>query len=205
MFRKIISRTDKKFSVIECCDFHSSTPPGITLRNYINELEKNKVDIAIVKITAKYISKGTYEGIKFNILVYDNVEKYYDKLLQKEWLVYQKKIFSKMERDDIAIINIDDETVLELLQGSKMCVITYGLSSKVTITVSSIIQDSNSSTIIYCLQRTISTIGKKSIDPQEFSIKLSSLSDKDIYTTLAAVTTALVCDVDIKLTQALSL
>jgi UDP-N-acetylmuramyl tripeptide synthase len=205
MLRKIFSRSGKRLNVIETYDFHSSTPPGTTFKSYIEELGKNGVDIVIIKVIPEKISKGIYNDIGFNILVYDSVKEDDDQLLEKDLLKYQKRIFDKMRKDDIAVVNIDDETVFELLKGSKMCVITYGLASKVTITASSIEEDAHSSTFIYCLQRNITTLENKNVEPQEFPIKVVPSLGNSIYDALAAVTVALICDIDAELFKELVL
>ncbi len=205
MLRKIMNQADLKFSIIESYDFHLSMLPSVSLKDYIGELKKNKTDIAIIKIVKEKLIAGMYHHIKFNILVYNHISDHNGQGPQHEEMAHEKKIFDAMDKEDIAIINIDDQRVLQLLRDSKMCVITYGLSSKATITASSIEADSDCSTFIYCLQRTLCTVEGRDIEPQEFPVRIISSKDKNTYNTLAAVTTALVCNADASVIQALIL
>ncbi|MGE4282218.1 MAG: Mur ligase family protein [Clostridia bacterium] len=198
ILRKITGNMDIKTSIIESYDSHSSTPPASTLKGYINELDKNNIEIAVIKITSEKAWEGIYNNINFNILVYDSVENTSENIFDSKKTSDFRKVFELMGKESIAIVNNDDSTVLQLLKGCKMCVITYGLSSKVTITASSIDQDLQSSSMNYCLQRIITTFDKRDIEPQEFPIKISSTTDKEIYAILVAVTIAIICGIDIQ-------
>ncbi len=194
MLRKIMKKAGLRISIIQSYDFHSSNSSSVSLNHYLDELERNHMDIVIVKIKLEQIAQGLYKKIRFNILVHNNINK-------RECLEDMKAIFDKMGKDDMAIINVDEETSLQLLRDSKMCVITYGLCSKATITASSIEEGTEGITLIYCLQRTIHTIENIIIEPQEFPIKAVSSKEQDVYDTLAAVTTALLCNVNVEETQ----
>lgn len=196
MYRNIVKKAGLRVNIIESYSVWFESHSDISMKEYLKELEKNQSDIVVIKITPEKLEKGMYKDVKFDILVYDNIIGTKNSVIQADILKHEKAIFDAMNKEDIAIVNIDNQTVLKLLEGSKMCVITYGLSSKATIIPSSIKEEADSSTFIYCLQRTINTIEKKSIEPQEFPVTVASSKDKDIYNTLAAVTTALVCNVD---------
>ncbi len=194
MLRKVMGKAGLKISIIQSYDFHSLYSSGVSLKHYLDELERNHMDIVIIKIKPEQITKGIYINIRFNILVHNHINK-------RAYLEDVKVIFDRMRKEDIAIINIDEETNFELLRDSKMCVITYGLCSKATITASSIEEGTEGITLIYCMQRTIKTIENTIIEPQEFPIKAVSSKNQDIYDTLAAMTTALVCNVNVDETQ----
>ncbi|MEG2584538.1 MAG: hypothetical protein RSA27_08530 [Oscillospiraceae bacterium] len=72
------------------------------------------------------------------------------------------------------------------------CIITCGLSYKSTITASSIDDDG----FTYCIQRSIFTLNKVKIEPQEFKIYWAK-KPKNIYHHLEIVTTLLICDTPI--------
>ncbi|WHH59017.1 Mur ligase family protein [Petroclostridium sp. X23] len=198
ILREIIGSTKIRNSMIESYDFHSSTPPRMALKSYIDELRKNDIEIAVIKIIPERIAEGVYDNIKFNVLIYNNFKNDTGDRYNDEKVIIYKKLFESMEKQNIAIVNNDDNTVLELLKGTRMCVITYGLNSKATITASSIEQDVQDISLNYCIQRIITTLNKFAIEPQEFPIRIFSSVDKDIYALLAAVTTAIICGVSIK-------
>ena len=201
MLKKIISRTNKKFSIIKNYNLNPSTSMNKTiLQNYLNELEKNRVEIVVIKLPSENIAQGMYQDIAFDILIYNSsCEKYhYNEELRKNHFEYQKKLFQSMNTHQIAVINSDDHSILTLVRGSKMYAVTYGFNSKVTVTASSIEENHDISTLICCIQRNIISIGKRNIEPQEFPVRISNAYDEYIYAALAAVTAALICDIQVQ-------
>lgn len=62
--------------------------------------------------------------------------------------------------------------------------ITFGLSSKNTVTVSSI----DGASFVYCLQRYIGLNNSKVIEPQEFPVCSNYKNDNELYAVMAAIT-----------------
>lgn len=62
--------------------------------------------------------------------------------------------------------------------------ITFGLSSKNTVTVSSI----DGASFVYCLQRYICLNNSKVIEPQEFPVCSNYKNDNELYAVMAAIT-----------------
>ena len=92
------------------------------------------------------------------------------------------------------IINNDDNNETNLAKSTNLIAITCGLKLNSTITASSISDDG----FTYCLQRAISTLGRRRIAPQEFNVKWNKKPD-DIFIPLAFVTALILCDVDLKI------
>ena len=65
--------------------------------------------------------------------------------------------------------------------------ITFGLSSKNTVTVSSI----DGASFVYCLQRFIGLNNTKVIEPQELPVHLNYKDDNELYAVMAAITIGL--------------
>jgi hypothetical protein len=65
--------------------------------------------------------------------------------------------------------------------------ITFGLSSKNTVTVSSI----DGASFVYCLQRFIGLNNSKVIEPQELPVHLNYKDDNELYAIMAAITIGL--------------
>jgi UDP-N-acetylmuramyl pentapeptide synthase len=67
--------------------------------------------------------------------------------------------------------------------------ITYGVGSKNTVTVSSL-QDNNEG-FMYCLQRYLGVSSEKILEPQDIPVNIKFNSDVELYAAMAAVTIAL--------------
>ncbi len=198
MIRRIITNSGLKFSVVSSEEFQSSTNPRKLVKSYLDELEKNKHEVAIIKVRIDMIIKEVYKDIKFNIVVYDTISQNAHNSFKQDFISHGKKLLNEMTENDIAITNIDDMIVFELLKGSKMRVVTYGLCSKASVTASSIEDDGDIINFTCCLQRTVCALDKSEMVLQEFPVKVKSTYDNADYSALAAVSTALVIDIPVR-------
>ena len=91
---------------------------------------------------------------------------------------------------DICIVNIDDSDLLRHLAGLSCHIITYGFSSKASLTASSAAKDIMDSSYLFCLQNSIKTYGNVTVDPCE--IKMTAHSIDDIYALMGACAVQLI-------------
>jgi len=119
---------------------------------------KNKLNEINEKYTVIVINEKSIENFKnviFEILVLDT-----NVLRNNRFL---KNIILNSKR---LIINSDYEENLEVIKNLKLTVITYGMKSKSTITISSVEEDD----MLMSIQRSIKTIKGNIIEPQEMKI-----------------------------------
>lgn len=100
-----------------------------------------------------------------------------------EFLIIDKNIFSNNEdlikiilNSNRIIINADSDENLEPIKNLKLNVITYGMNSKATLTLSSV----SDRGVLLSLQRAIKNYKKELIEPQEIKITGKNLS-KNLY------------------------
>ncbi|NLK21572.1 MAG: hypothetical protein GX308_05715 [Epulopiscium sp.] len=162
--------------------------------NYIKELEKNNIDIAILRLTKEGIKNNYFLGIAFDIIIYtiDRGEEEY-----KKFYLDKGKLFFALNADGVYIMNADDRGAFKLLKGSRTRLITYGFNPRASITTSSIQQEDINKRLQFCVQRTLTTFSGKKLEPQEFSITLPLNQEQEVYSALAAVTAAMINDIDI--------
>lgn len=100
-----------------------------------------------------------------------------------DFLIIDKNIFNN--NDDLVkiilnssriIVNADYDENLEPIKNLKLNVITYGMNSKATLTLSSV----NDNEVLLSLQRAIKSHRKELIEPQEIKISGKNLS-KNLY------------------------
>lgn len=85
------------------------------------------------------------------------------------------------------LINMDTyDGSVSKIQGN---VITYGIASKNTITLSSIEKDSGS--FVYCVQRYINTNFGYTVQPQEIPVEIDFKDQDNLYASMAAITVVL--------------
>lgn len=194
LINSFFSSTGKRVSII---DTKSLVELGnYRIKSYISELGKNNVDILILKIDLMDIEKETFNNIHFDIMIYIDKADDLKETESEHYNNLMRKNFSLLDEKGIAIVNIDDDSLLQVLHGLKNNTVTYGFNSKASITTSSIGDIVSKENFMCCLQRTISTKSGLLVEPQEYSIKIET-SGMNSYNVLAAATFAIVNGVDL--------
>ncbi|OQB14038.1 MAG: hypothetical protein BWY15_01410 [Firmicutes bacterium ADurb.Bin193] len=83
----------------------------------------------------------------------------------------------------IVLVNTDITSSTNVLIDKEAYVVTYGLNSRATLTVSSI----EESKVVLCLQRSITDLDGRVIEPQEFSVYISGEIDAEMILLMSAV------------------
>ena len=84
-------------------------------------------------------------------------------------------LMKNIRKDDIALINFDDENLIRHLSGLDCNIISYGFNLKSTVTLSGTEEDIFTGQIYYTcsLQRSIKTIDKNDLEPCEMKLLIS--------------------------------
>jgi len=174
--------------------FHSKDLSG-KQNNIISEYNKNAFQIAIIEIDLKDLNDDFFNN---NFNFHAIVHTCFDFRDFKNYIEYQssikklKKLFSLISNDGIAVINIDDKYHMVLLEKMEnRLIFPYGLSSKATLTASSIEMDLTVN-FLCCLQRSLTNINDIEIEPMEFTVHSQLAGRHNIYNVLAAVALALI-------------
>lgn len=175
--------------------------PGIDgkrIRAYISELEKNNIDILILKLNIADAYSYLPDDIRFDILIYTDKSSNSTSDDKTEYSVILGKVFSMLAEKGVAIVNVDDSELIQLLKGKKHRFITYGFNTKASVTTSSVGDAVFKDGFICCLQRSVSTRTGRVIEPQEYKIGLyTGESEFDSHNLLAAASFAIINDIDL--------
>ncbi len=106
------------------------------------------------------------------------------------------RLHGLLDDNGIVIVSADNTELIRRLRGLKLYTITYGFNSRASVTTSSTGEGIYKDSFLFCLQRTLPTRGGRSLEPQEYIIKLPA-GEYDAYTLLAAATFAAVNDIDL--------
>jgi len=196
LIHRIFSNSNKRISIVDSKNLSNFDAKRI--KDYFNELEKNNVDIAILKIDFKDLLKEIFYNIKFDVIIFTDKADEIDEDKIETYRKIMKKTFSLLNENGVAIVNSDDNDLSSFLSGIKHYIVTYGFNLKASITTSSVGDFMDKNDIMCCLQRTIHTKNGKILEPQEFKIK-ADLNGMDLYNVLAAATFALINGVDVNL------
>lgn len=191
LINSILTQKGKRISVVDSKNFPG--PDKKRIKSYISELERNNTDILLLKINPADIDGFFLSDMHFDIIIYtdksvesDSAKPYYG----------MERAFSLMSDKGVAIVNVDDVELLNLLQGLRQHVVTYGFSTKASITTSSVGDSVLENNFICCLQRTISTRSGEVIEPQEYKLEFDG-GGFDTRSVLAAASFAIVNGIDL--------
>ena len=190
----ILASKGEKVSVIDPAGM-----PGMDSRRtaaYISELEKNNVDMLILKMDILDVDKYISDELRFDILIYTDKSNDISLMGKAEYTSRLEKVFSLIDDKGVAIVNVDDSDMMKLIKGRMYKVITYGFNTKASITTSSIGDTVYKDGFICCLQRSISTRGGKIIEPQEYKLRFDA-GGLDSHNLLAAASFAIVNGIDL--------
>ena len=147
--------------------------------DYIETLKQSGISVSIIFLSLDEFD--SIKGIMFDVILYDNI-------LRKTEIT--KSLLKNIHSNTIIIANSDDMNAFEFLSEIKICIITYGLNMRSTVTASSIEQGESLFNFVYCLQRQISTFNNDIIEPEEIPVTIID-KNVNIYNALSCVTTAL--------------
>mgnify|MGYP000848406590 CR=1 FL=1 len=177
-----------------------TTPEAETIYHYLYKMVQEKVEVVVMEVSSHGLKNHRIYGINFDIGLHTNIERDHLNFHKTfdDYIASKKKLFDSLSSGKIAVINLDDDNGLKLLDGNhRTPVITYGLGNKATITASSIDTDSPT-TFNYCLQRGITTLSGIEVEAFEYPIVINLLGKHNVYNSLAAITCALLMDVPIE-------
>jgi UDP-N-acetylmuramate-alanine ligase len=194
LINTILASKGEKVSVIDSAILLGLDTKRI--KAYISELEKNNVDLLLLKTGISDVDKFLSDEIQFDIVIYTDKA---DDIVESDRKNYSEKmsrVFSLMAEKGVAIVNVDDINLISLLQGMKYKYVTYGFNTKASITTSSIGDSVFKDGFICCLQNSISARNGKVIEPQEYKLNLES-SEFDSHNVLAAASFAIINGIDL--------
>ncbi len=190
----IFSSSGKKISVVDSRNI--TALDSKRFKNFIGELEKNKVDILILKLGISDIAGFLNRDIHFDIMIFTGKLESMPDSSGDEYSAMVERAYQLLDEKGIAIVNVDDNELVDILRGMKHHILTYGFNSKASITTSSIGDSVFKDGLICCLQRTISASNGIVFEPQEYKLKLES-DDQEIHNILAAASFALINGIDL--------
>ncbi|WP_160317276.1 Mur ligase family protein [Oxobacter pfennigii] len=164
---------------------------NIELYKRLIKLEYN--DIIILEINDELLKCHEIYDIRFDILINCGIsEDSYE--YSAEGMDKIKRLINSLHNSKILILNTDDDIWKNNMFFNDTYLITYGLGSKSTVTASSI-DYGDKLEFCYCLQRSISTLNGKEIEPMEIPVTLKAVGQHNVYNGMAAVTSALFCGI----------
>lgn len=173
---------------------------SLLVDRYLNYLQKqvdNKKDVIIFQIYTDFINVYPLLQTPFDVFIHTmpepNGTNFQGEIVQEISLC--KAFIDHLPKDCVIAVSMDDLICVDFLEVLKdRMVITYGLSSRATVTASSI-ETEPFLKFHFCIQRGITTNNGVEIEPMEFPAELKLLGKWNVYDILAAATGAMVLGV----------
>lgn len=193
LISSIFSSRNKKVSVVDasslsCFDVHK-------LKKYIDELEKNHVDILIIKMNGEDLEQKVFNSLHFDIMIYDNKADACTGEGNCGCQTVIRALQALVGDKGVLIMNADD-AVHSQLPGDKLPgLVTYGFNPNASVVPSSIGDPIFYDGLLCCLQKAVPTTQGSTMEPQEYRLKADE-REPDAYNMLAAASFAIVNGVD---------
>ena len=194
LINSILYGAKKRISIIDSKSL--SNLDTTRTKSYLRELGKNNIEILILKVDFADLGKELFDYLRFDIIIFTDKADNNNEANIDNHSELTRKAFSLLNEKGVAIVNADDNELIQFLQGINNYIVTYGFNLKASITTSSIGDLLAKDNFMCCLQRTIFTKNGRVIEPQEFKVN-ADLDGVDPYNILAAATFALVNGVDL--------
>lgn len=148
-------------------------------------------DIIIIEVGETFLKDESLLDIEFDILIHCRIsEDSFENSPEGQNLI--NGMLKSCSNIRTTILNTDDPCWKKVISDmGDTYLITYGLGSKATVTASSI-ECGKQIQFCYCLQRSLTSFTYASIEPMEIPIVVNAFGQYNVYSSLAAITTALI-------------
>lgn len=177
-----------------------TTPIAEDIYYYLNEMVKSNIKVVVMEVSSHGLKSHRVHDIQFDIAIHTNIDRDHINFHRtvEDYILSKKLLFDNLPPGKLALMNVDDQNYVKLLEGNNhIVVITYGLSEKSSVTASSIDTDATS-VFTLCLQRGLTTVSGVDIEPFEYPLHLNLYGTHNVYNALAAVTCCLLLDIPIQ-------
>jgi UDP-N-acetylmuramoyl-L-alanyl-D-glutamate--2,6-diaminopimelate ligase len=155
-----------------------TTPDCITCYKLLKEMTALKIPSAVMEVTSHALSQNRVDGIFYDIALFTNLTQehldYHDDM--SSYAAEKAKLFSKLKKDGIAILNIDDPW--SGLMKTQNKVVTYSIKQEADFSAKEIVMNLNGT------QFTLSCFGKEEV------IKVPLIGRFNVYNVLGAIAVA---------------
>jgi UDP-N-acetylmuramoyl-L-alanyl-D-glutamate--2,6-diaminopimelate ligase len=107
-----------------------TTPDVLKINQYLLQMIENKCQACVMEVSSHAAEQGRIEGVNFNTCVYTNLGRDhldYHKTIDN-YLNAKAKLFSSLNKDSWAVINIDDPYSDQIIKNTKAKIIGYGIN-----------------------------------------------------------------------------
>ena len=156
------------------------------LKELKSVFEKAECKVLLVCIDKNNIRGGVMDGARFNTIVYLKSGGAAPRLFAGP--------SAALYGGSTIIINSDDKSIFPFFLKKGAALVTCGLNSKASVTVSSLDEDFGREHFQCCIQRNIKTYDGDIIPPQEFPVEISRM--KNIQNALVAVAAGIISGVE---------
>ena len=162
-----------------------TTPESVEVQQMLNFLKSGGVNYAVMEISSHALEMHRVNDVQINVAVFTQLSQdhldYHDNM--ENYFQAKLKLFTQLNEDSTAVINMDDEYGRRIIELVKSNVITYGLNEKANI---------------HPISYELSAAGTNahiSIDGREIEISSPLVGKFNLYNILASIASAIALDI----------
>ncbi len=154
-----------------------TTPDPLTLHQTFKDMHDHGMVAVALEASSQGLAMGRVDSVSFNQAIFTNLT--YDHMdyhiTFENYFNAKKRLFDMLDEDGVAITNVDDERGMDIVEGCKGRVVTYGINNEATYRAKNVIigKDESTFTLIY--------------NGQEYAIKTNLIAHYNIYNLLASI------------------
>lgn len=166
-----------------------TTPESLELNRLLNIFAQQECSKVVMEVSSHSLHQDRVHGIDYKTAVFTNLSQdhldYHETM--DNYFRAKKILFDNLSENSVAVSNADDEYGLKILESCKAKKITYGINKEADVTAKNIKLNLNETrfTLIY--------------RNQEIDIKSPLIGTFNVYNVLAAITAALMHNVDMEI------
>ncbi len=127
---------------------NNTTPDSLVINAFLSDMFNNNIKNVAMEVSSKSIIDSRIDYIPFQIAIFTNLthEHLDNHYTMENYFKTKAKLFTSLDKNSLAIINIDDQYGKELVKMTKAKVITYGIDNKANLRATNISYDIKGST-----------------------------------------------------------
>ena len=154
-----------------------TTPDAIELHQTFELMKQAGMKAVALEASSQGLAQSRCDSVKFKQAIFTNLT--YDHMdyhvTVENYLQSKKRLFDLLDEDGIAIINIDDEKAMDIVEGCKGKIITYGMMNDATYKAEDVVSGVEDSTFTLVYQE------------RKIFVRTNLIARYNIYNLLAAI------------------
>ncbi len=180
-----------------------TTPESLDLQYYLSKMTERGVTHTTMEVSSSALELQRVRGVEYDIVTFNNISR--DHIDNhgsfEKYFAAKSSLITGAGENSYAVLNLDDKYSAALIDQTKARAITFGVNSaEGHLHCKSLDLSTGRGRFTVEILKAF-TVGDRTYKPCEFTIELSVPGLHSVYNSMAAITVALLCGVEIETIQ----